>query len=228
MTCSRPTNRAFIDTARAFRLQFQDILPKDENTGGGLRHPMARRTNSAAPRPQHPLSRRSLVRPHRRPTRLDVLRPRACARPDPGKARSRRPDEARRGDEHDRGCACPAGLPHLRQPAIGSARHACGFRHPRRPVAQSRACEYRGPIRRQRCRRLHAGQPIADRSDLFLHHGNIDRLWDVWTRKQLARGLSTLPDGYPGQPGSPPRENSDSSCGRPSRSCSSSTPEGSG
>jgi hypothetical protein len=29
----------------------------------------------------------------------------------------------------------------------------------------------------------------------FLHHGNIDRLWDVWTRRQTARKLSALPQG---------------------------------
>jgi len=37
----------------------------------------------------------------------------------------------------------------------------------------------------------------------FLHHANIDRIWDLWTRKQLARGYPIFPDGYPGNaPGS--------------------------
>lgn len=29
----------------------------------------------------------------------------------------------------------------------------------------------------------------------FLHHANMDRLWDVWTQKQIARGLPILPSG---------------------------------
>jgi tyrosinase len=29
----------------------------------------------------------------------------------------------------------------------------------------------------------------------YLHHANIDCIWDVWTRKQALRGLPTVPDG---------------------------------
>jgi len=43
----------------------------------------------------------------------------------------------------------------------------------------------------------------------FLHHANIDRLWDVWTRKQQARRYPTLANGYPTNPGDPVERGTD-------------------
>ena len=43
----------------------------------------------------------------------------------------------------------------------------------------------------------------------FLHHSNIDRIWDVWTRKQTGRKYATLPDGAPAKPGDAPLPRSD-------------------
>jgi tyrosinase len=43
----------------------------------------------------------------------------------------------------------------------------------------------------------------------WLHHANIDRIWDVWTRKQSAGGLPIFPDGAPAKPGDVPPPDSD-------------------
>lgn len=43
----------------------------------------------------------------------------------------------------------------------------------------------------------------------FLHHSNIDRIWDLWTRKQLRLGLPILPQGYKLDPKDPAYKTSD-------------------
>ena len=51
---------------------------------------------------------------------------------------------------------------------------------------------------------LSARDPI-----FFLHHANIDRIWDVWERKQKGQNLPSLPDGAPAEPGDKPLPGSD-------------------
>ncbi len=43
----------------------------------------------------------------------------------------------------------------------------------------------------------------------WLHHANIDRIWDVWERKQKGQNLPSLPDGAPAEPGDKPLPGSD-------------------
>lgn len=43
----------------------------------------------------------------------------------------------------------------------------------------------------------------------WLHHANIDRVWDTWTRKQISRRYPTLPDGAPTRSGDRPPPHSD-------------------
>jgi tyrosinase len=204
-----PTNRAYIDTARAFRLQFQDILPKTEYW---------RRSNSPDGAPDQ--FSQLLARNIRFPEDLwfDLVDdPRGSMFFDLAHARGLTRERPDLDDRTKRAVAMSTIVDAL------APRDFLTFGSPR-SEAHGTAAGF-GILEGQSHNRVHVnlggrfdgndvgGFMQANLSPIdpifFLHHGNIDRLWDVWTRKQLARGLATLPDGYAGQPGAPPRENSD-------------------